>query len=326
MMTTIFHEVVEIFNNHTSFIILTHTNPDHDAVASCLAFEAVGRKYDKETTILMDMPLIGPLSKIKGVERICYDYTMISAKQADVIVTLDCADEARVGALQGWRDFGKIIVNIDHHASNGMFGDINLVDGKASSTGELLWRTLRSGNISINEEIAAYLYLSIVSDTGFFKFENTTEKTFSYASELVKLGAKPWPIAKMLTSGYRIERLNLLKQALDNITIYNNGSLAVMLITEKMLLQSGANRNDSDFFIEYPRGIDGVKVGALIREEKKDFYSVSLRSNNETDVSKLAGFFGGGGHMKASAFRLECPLDELVEKLVSKCTEIVSLK
>ena len=322
MITSIFNEVVEAFVNHNSFIILTHSNPDYDAVASCLAFEAVVRKYGKESFILMDTPLTGPLSKIKGVERICYDFSLVSANSVDVIVTLDCAEEARVGALQGWRDLGKIVVNIDHHASNGMFGDINLVDGKASSTGELLLSALRFGNISINEEIATYLYISIVSDTGFFRFENTTERTFRYASELVKLGVKPGPIARMLASGYGIERLNLLKEALDNITIYNNGSLAVMLITENMLLHTGANRSDSDFFVEYPRGIDGVKVGALIREERKGFYSVSLRSNSEVDVSAIAGFFGGGGHMKASAFRLECSLEELVKKLVSKCSEI----
>ena len=326
MMTSIFNKVLEIFNSHNAFILLTHTNPDHDAVASCLAFDAVARKYDKKSLILMDTPLTGVLSKIKGTERVGYDFSLISTNPADVIVTLDCAEEARVGALQGWRDLGKIVVNIDHHASNGMFGDINLVEGKASSTGEVLWEVLRYGGISIDEEIATYLYLSIVSDTGFFKFENTTEKTFYYASELVKLGAKPWSIAMILANGYGIERLNLLKKALDNITIYYNGSLAIMLITKEMLLQTGAHRSDTDFFVEYPRGIDGVKVGALIREEEKDFYSVSLRSNNEVDVSALAGFFGGGGHMKASAFRLKCSLDELIEKLVSKSADMFNSK
>ena len=325
-MTSMLNEVVEVFGNNNSFIILTHINPDHDAVASCLAFEALTRKYGKKSLILMDMPLTGLLSKIKGAERICYDFNMISANSVDIIVTLDCAEETRVGALQGWRDFGKTVVNIDHHASNGMFGDINLVDGSASSTGEVLWSALRSTNFSINEEIATYLYISIVSDTGFFKFENTTEKTFLYASELVKLGAKPWHIARMLASGYGIERLNLLKKALDNITIYNNGSLAVMFIAENMMLETGTNRSDTEFFVEYPRGLDGVKVGALVREERKGLYSVSLRSNSEVDVSAVAGFFGGGGHMKASAFRLEGSLDELMEKLISKCAEIVSPK
>ena len=151
MMTPIFNEVVEIFNNHNAFILLTHTNPDHDAVASCLAFDAVARKHNKKSFILMDTPLTGPLSKIKGIERICYDLDLISINPADsIIVTFDCAEEARVGALPGWRNLGKIVVNIDHHASNGMFGDINLVDGKASSTGEVLWEVLRSGNISID--------------------------------------------------------------------------------------------------------------------------------------------------------------------------------
>ena len=225
-------------------------------------------------------------------------------KNIDLTVAFDCGSFDRLGI----EEKGKFLINIDHHISNTNYGNINIVKPDYASTSQVVYEMLKTNNVEIPKESAICLYSALITDTGSFQYESVNEKVFLTAAELVKAGAEPANVAKMLFQRDKLSRLRLLAKAYDTIELCCDGKVAFVEVTKEMLEMSGAVKEDSDSIVNSIRAIVTVEVACMLREED-DGIKISLRSKNYADVSKIAIKYGGGGHIRAAGATIKDEFD-----------------
>ncbi|WP_373501497.1 bifunctional oligoribonuclease/PAP phosphatase NrnA [Desulfococcus sp.] len=298
------------------FLLVSHVNPDGDAIASLIAMALALEKWGKRTTMYNESPIPAVYRFLPAVDRIVRRIETPSAY--DAVVILDCSNIERIGRLSA--DFGQfsLTVNIDHHLTNTGYGDFCHVDTAACSTAEIVYRMIQMIGIALDREIATAIYTGILTDTGSFRFANTNRTAFSICLDLMENGVDPYTVAQHVYGTYSIGRIKLLNLALDSIEITEDGKLSFMMLTREMLEETGTQPEDVDGMINYAKSIKDVKVAVLIQElfrsdterDKNRFY-VSLRSDGSVDVAALASSFGGGGHHRAAGFSAETSLADL---------------
>jgi phosphoesterase RecJ-like protein len=307
--------------NH--LLLVSHRDPDGDAVGSLLALGLALGKLDKKATLYNASPIPAVYRFLPSVERIVRHIK--KASTYDVALILDCGQLSRIG--DAGETIGKIpvIINIDHHISNTGFGDIQLIDPLACSTAEIVYRLIKAMDVPIDKAIATSIYTGILTDTGSFRFSNTNQAAFAISKEMAELGVEAHNVAQHVYGTYSLGRIKLLNLALDSIEISDNGKLSVMTVTGAMLEETGTQAEDVDGLINYARRIEDVKVAALIQEQKngktnsniQGRYHVSLRSDGSVDVAAIAGSFGGGGHTSAAGFQVDSTLTELKSDIIT---------
>lgn len=302
-------EILDHLSNHKRYVLMTHVDPDADGIGCMLALGRSLADAGKDVLLLTPQTLEGPLRNLKGSDRIVAG--LRPNPRCDVAVALDCAEKSRLGDLADFFDQHDHTLNIDHHETNDGFADVNLIDSAASSTGELVYHILKKGNVSVHSEVASNLLAAIQTDTGSFKYTNTTPAAMRMGAELIKAGARPWEISREIMDGYGVERLKLLEMALSTLEFYFHDRLGMMTLRRHMFEQAGAGSTDSERFVDYPRFVHGVQVAATLREIDTDHYKFSLRSDQRVDVAQLAANFGGGGHKRAAGFECHGPVDQI---------------
>ncbi|HHY90558.1 MAG TPA: bifunctional oligoribonuclease/PAP phosphatase NrnA, partial [Clostridiales bacterium] len=236
---------------------------------------------------------------------------------ADLIITVDCSDITRLGNRAHYLEQSKKVVNIDHHITNTYFAQHNLVVSDAAATGEIVYLLLQEMDVSITKDTATCLYVALSTDTGSFRYDNTTAGTHRIAAELLEYGIDLNFITTELYQNKPLSKVKLLKEALNSLEIYYSGQVAILSITNQMLKETGA-AEDTDGLIEFARDIVGVKVGILIKELGHSEIKVGFRSkDNRIDVSEIAAQFGGGGHRKASGCTIHDTLQNAKEQVVA---------
>lgn len=302
-------EILDQLMNRNRFLLMTHVDPDADGIGSMLALGRSLTDAGKTVVLLTPKTLEGPLRNLKGSDRI--GQRLHPKATCDVAVALDCAEKSRLGDLADFFDEHNHTLNIDHHETNDAFADVNLIDPAASSTGELVYRILKMGRFSVHSEVASNLFAAIQTDTGSFKYSNTTPAAMRMGAELIEAGARPWDISREVMDGYGVERLKLLELALSTLEFHFHDRLGMMTLRRDMFEQAGAGPTDSERFVDYPRFVHGVQVAAALREIDKDHYKFSLRSDHSVNVARLAATFGGGGHKRAAGFECRGPVDQI---------------
>jgi phosphoesterase RecJ-like protein len=236
-----------------------------------------------------------------------------------VLLAVDCANERRIGEQDTGVDRAKLVVNIDHHHDNSEFGDVNLIVADASSTSEIVRDILRELDIALTPEIAAALYVGLVTDTGRFQYTNTTPKALRLAAELVEAGADVHGIFQHVYETVQFSKLKLLARALERAQIFEGGGLVVSYLLKDDFGDVGAEEPYSEGIIDSLRAVEGSEMVALIREPPRTegpARRISLRSSHdEVDVSAIARKMGGGGHRQAAGFSSEKQIGEIVEFL-----------
>jgi len=301
--------VAEVLEKGSRFLITTHIDPDADGIGSMLGLGESLMSDGKEVILLTQKPVPVPLSLLPGAERIVQ--TFANDGHFDALFVLDCGELKRLGPHGSLVERQETLVCIDHHKSNDFFADINLVDPKSSSTGELVFQVIKRAGLPLEIQTAKSLFAAIQTDTGSFRYENTSASAFRIGAELMELGASPWEISRIVLEGYSVSRLKLLQKTLGTLEFHQNGKIGLMTITSRMFEETGARRIDSERFVDYPRFVTGVEISVLIRQVENDGYKFSLRSNNHVDVADLASCFGGGGHARAAGFERKGPIDAL---------------
>ena len=205
-----------------------------------------------------------------------------------MVIALDCSDPERMGSCSVIMDKAIISANIDHHISNTLYSDINVVDGDASATGEIVYELINLLEIIPDKDIAEALYTAIVSDTGRFSYSNTTPKTHRVVATLIEWGADIDKLSNLLFKNHSLEWIKLLGQAINSLRIYHDGKVAIMHITKEMMAKAGATEEHSNGIIQYAKDISGVELAAVLREVDDSTIKVSLRSQSIVDVSVLA--------------------------------------
>jgi len=310
--------VVEELRSADRFLLTTHEGPDGDALGSLLAMHHVLEQMGKDAVMFLaakEFPLAIEY-RFLPLEEVFHE------APADVVdrtlVFLDCGNIDRMPVEFLSRE-GARRVNIDHHHDNTRFGTVNLVDTEASCTAEIVFEIAKPLGAEITPEIAQALYVGLITDTGKFMYENTNAHTHRVAADLIDAGVDVDDTYRRLYEHVPIEKLRLVSRALDGISSYCDGRLAVSYVTTADYEVTGAGEEMTEGLIDNLRSIDGVKVAAVIRdlgERGRAARKVSLRSSaGDVDVSAIARRNGGGGHKRAAGFSTDLPFEQLVEFL-----------
>jgi phosphoesterase RecJ-like protein len=291
-------KIAEAIRAGQTFLISSHTNPEGDAIGSVLALSLGLKSLGKEVQVLNQDPVPEMLMFLPGVEDVTHQ--VIASRRFDVSFALDCGDPERLGnALPGIKQADKII-NIDHHTGNSHFGDLNLIDPAASSTAEIIYDLLRAIPIEFTKPIAENIYTGILTDTGSFRYSNTSVKAFRIAQSCLVAGVDPRELAQKIYETQPLARLRLLRLALGTLEVTAEGRIGSMTVSRKMIEESGASVDLTEDFINYPRSLKGIEVAVLFREISSEEYRVSFRSRGRVNVAEIAREFRGGGHPNAA--------------------------
>lgn len=317
----ILDDIATIVKRGKRFFLASHKDPDGDAIGSLLALGEALMLSGKEVVLFNEGPIADSMAFLAGSEKIVDRFNPES--EFDALFVLDCGTFERLGGIYSNIGHIKPLINIDHHGSNSQFGDVNFVDSNSSSVGEIIYRLIQVADLPMSKNIAEDLFVAIQTDTGSFRYENTTKETFTIAAEMVEWGINPWKISRKVMDEYSLKKLRLLELTLQTIEIFHEGKVGLITITQQMFSKAKADNFDSERFVDYPRSISGVEIGVLIKELGKDYYRFSLRSNDWVNVADLAYHFGGGGHQKAAAFTRYGSLDSIKQEFLDKAHEVL---
>ncbi len=307
-------KIIAAINKYQRFLITAHINPDGDAIGSELALGNALRQMGKEVTICNRDEVPASYRFLPGVEQIKLPHEINS--YFEVLIVLDCGHIDRVGAFT-CSDF-KLVINIDHHYTNQAFGDINWIRPQAPCAGKLVFELISGLPVEITREIATCVYTALMTDTGCFCYSNTTAGSFQLASKLVRCGADSAEIAREVYETMSLAKIRLLGESLKTLEFFEDGAVASMMVSQRMLDDCGAQPADTEDFVNYPRGIQVVKVALFWREVAPDSYKISLRSKTDVDVAALAEKFNGGGHFHAAGCRIEGDFEVVKQEVVQE--------
>jgi phosphoesterase RecJ-like protein len=306
--------VADAIRSHDRFLLVTHENPDGDALGSILALKLALDQLGKDSVMYLfgDAALPAeysfmPLAELR--RRLPEDW------RERVLIAVDCANESRIGPEPEPLEGAPLVLDIDHHHDNSRFGQINLIVPNASSTGEVLRDVFAELGVELTPEIAEPLYIALVTDTGRFQYSNTTAKALRLAAELVEAGADIHRIFRRVYETVQFAKLKLLARALERAQIYDGGRLVVSYLLRSDFTDIGAAEAYSEGIIDSLRAVEGADMAALIREPRDGpARRISLRSSNdELDVSAIARKSGGGGHRQAAGFSSDASIEEITE-------------
>lgn len=301
-------EVLSVIAHNNNICITSHINPDGDSIGSVLALGLALRRngYDNITLFIPD-EIPKNLLFLPGVDLIKKE---ITAEKIQTLIALDCGDLERIGINKISLSSIDTIINIDHHITNTSFGNINIINPDSSSTGEMIYEILKFMKVEIDRDIATSIYAAISSDTGSFKYDNTSPITHIIASNLLSIGIDINEININLYQSRSIEKTNLLIASLNTMEIFKEGRIALVIVTREMIKSCNATISDADTIIDFIRDIDGVEVACILKEVEDNVIKVGLRSKNYVDVSIIAKCFNGGGHMKASGCTIHSSIEQ----------------
>jgi bifunctional oligoribonuclease and PAP phosphatase NrnA len=308
--------IADAIRKHERFLVTTHENPDGDALGSLLAMTLALRELGKDAAMYLfgEVPIPKEYAFMEFAELLRGSNPDVADR---VVVAVDAANERRLGPQADMLAKAPFVIDIDHHHDNTRFGDINLIVGTASSTGEILRDLFRELDVELTPEIAEALYIAVVTDTGRFQYANTTAKALRLAAELVEAGADVHRVFQGIYENVAFAKLKLIARALEHAQVFEGGRVIVSHLERSDFDAAGAEEPYSEGIIDYLRAVEGAEIAALIREpptQDGPTRRVSLRTTTEgVDVSEIARKSGGGGHQMAAGFSSESSVDEITE-------------
>ena len=316
-------KIVEAIRKYNNFLITAHVNLEGDALGSELAFYNLLKKLGKKAVIVNEDGTPYGYDFLPGKDDIRRLGGINNKLRLDCFCFLDCSDLKRPGEVYRLNTAGKPVLNIDHHISNQMFGDVNWVDAHASSCSEMIYRLYKEMGISFDKETALCLYVGMVTDTGSFRYPNTTSFTHKACAELLEYDLDIPGVYKNVYENIPYVDMKLLFQVLPGLKLYYSGKVACVQIKKEILRNKKLSFDLSEHVLSFARSIKGVKVVALLKDNLgvRDEIKINLRSEGSVDVNKIAAFFGGGGHKTASGATAHGKIDQVRRKVLAKIRE-----
>lgn len=310
-------KIIETLQKSHSFLIISHLSPDGDALGSVIALGLTLKKLNKKVDYDMDPSIEEKFKFLSEFKNLSYH---MLDKQYEVGITLDCSDVHHLYDEMVLKRCNTII-NIDHHINNQNYGNINYINAKAGATGEIIYEIIKSLDVELDSNISKALYTAIVTDTGNFKYSNVTSKTHYIISELLKIPIDAWKINKKLFDEHTKSKTFLMERAIHNLRFLLEGKLAIIVITQSDLEETGSTSEEIEGIINIGRDIIGVEVAILLKERQEKEFKISFRSNEYVDVGEIALKLGGGGHSRASGCTMFGNVDEIISKLKTMVKE-----
>ena len=311
---------VELIHTHRRILLTSHVRPDCDAVGSELAMAAILEQLGKEVKIVnaFDVPPnLQPIDPGRKLERLGSGATADWVASIDLLMVLDTTAWAQLGEM------GEVIRNteaakavLDHHLSGDDLGAELFKDTSAEATGRLVAEAAEKLGVPITAGIARPLFAALATDTGWFRFSSTTDKTYRLAAQLVKAGARPDEIYNDLYENDSLARLQLIGRAMAQTRTELDGRLIYTWLQRDDFDTIGAVPSDSEDVINMTLSVGGTEVAVILVEQTSGGFKVSFRSRCALDCSRVAEQFGGGGHQKAAGAFLNEPLAEAQAKVL----------
>lgn len=300
-------------------LILSHMKPDGDTLGSAFALAGALRTLGKTVRVSCSDGFPARFDFLYEA----FDVEHQPAFEPEFVLAADIASVALLGDENaGWRD--RIDLCIDHHPSNEQYAGHLLLDAEAAATAEVVYRVIHALGVPFNRAIAAAVYTGVATDTGCFRYANTTAYTHKVAAEMLDVGIDGFSINRRMfelkTPG-RVELERLVRGALE---YYLDGKVALMVVTREMTCATGVSDEDMDGISSLPRQIEGVEAGVTVRQRPDDTYRISLRTGELVDASKVCARFGGGGHARAAGCTLSGTSDAVKRQLVDALREVLS--
>lgn len=306
--------------NQDRFLVVSHVNPDGDAIGSTLAaghmLEQLGKSFFmvNEGSVPAKFHMLPNSLKIGNFSATASE----SIPRFDCVIAVDCADFERIGEVRQWFPEGIPLLNIDHHPTNDGYGSVNVIRSEAAATAEVLYDLAGVLEIVWERPVAECIYTGLLTDTGGFRYSNTTPKVLNIASEMLTYGVNGNRLADQLLERLTFSQVAILRKALATLSFSPDKRIAWMAVTSEDIRETGTEGGDMDGLVNYPRNIEGVEVGLLFKQSDPDTFKVSLRSAGLADVASIAQRFGGGGHVRAAGCTVKGTLQEAVDRIVSE--------
>ncbi|MCP4684854.1 MAG: bifunctional oligoribonuclease/PAP phosphatase NrnA [bacterium] len=319
MPTGLNHPISQIrgtLEKATRIMVVSHIDPDGDALGTQLAFGSYLKSLGKEVHLVRDSGIPDKYRFLPGVDKIVQANSLPKDISFDTGLVLECPSLKRAGSAAGFLANGLQIVNIDHHQDSAEYGTVNWIDTKASSVGEMAYEYFQATDFDIDSDVATCLYTAILTDTGRFRYASTTSRTMTIAGNLIAHGADPRVICDFVYYDMKAPTMILTGRVLNSIEYHHDGRVCILTLTADMLAESGADESDSDGLVDFTLFTKGVTTGALLKEIDADTTKVSLRSCNGVNVAEIAAKFGGGGHFNAAGCRVPLSLDKAKQEIL----------
>lgn len=308
-MSTIPKIIPETLAAASHVVLSTHVNPDGDALGSLLGLTDILQKAGKNVFPYLEEPVSTMYDFLPGCNMVHHDLEQLQAfveqggEGKVVSIALDCGDADRLGVAKDTLLAVTPFLVIDHHRGHRPFGDVLWLESECSSTGEMVYNLVQDMGLSISMDAAYCLYVAIVTDTGSFRYDCTSSRTLRIAADLLDKGVRPDEVAEQVYDNYTLARLRLMELVLSTLSVHAAGRIGIISLSAAMLEESGAEPQDVEGFVNFPRSLRSVEVAAFIKETKVGSVSVSLRAKGTVDVAAIAAAFNGGGHKNAAGFR-----------------------
>ena len=318
-----YRAVAGLLEGGRRFLVTGHRNPDGDALGSALGLALALEARGKEARVVMRDGWSAAYAGMPSIERVAVADALPPDWPAgwDALIAMECPSADRTG----WTNQGEgRVANVDHHPGNTLWGTVNLVDLPASAVGEIIADLLDVLGWPLTPEIATNLWVSLVSDTGSFRYGNTTPKALALGARLVAAGASPSAVNEFLFEAQPLSTLRLEALVLGTLGLHAGGRVATVELPKRFLAESGARDEDTEGLVNRARSIDGVLAAALIREGDGGEIRCSLRSKGRVDVRAVAARHGGGGHRNAAGCRLAGTIDSVRPLLVADLAAAVA--
>lgn len=305
-------DIVTALKKAGTVLISVHKNPDGDALGSQIGLMVALEKLGKKVTAHNLDPVPEIYRFLPQASRVKTGRPVQGAY--DALVVLD-SDPPRTGLFDDGYP-AKTLINVDHHMTNSRIWPLTWLDPDASATGEMIYTMVTRLGVPLDREIALCLYTAILTDTGSYRYSNTTSKCMRISADLLDTGADPWLVTENVYESFAYKRIKFLGQVLSDMARSEDGRIAWVVITDELYRASGTSAEDTENFINFVRSVKGVEVAVLFRQTAPAQYKVSFRSKGRADVAVVATMFGGGGHKNAAGCVVEGTADEIIGTVI----------
>jgi phosphoesterase RecJ-like protein len=317
-------KIVDFIRKHDNFLVSGHVRSDGDALGSQLAFHHLLKKLGKKSQVVCDQGALPEYRFLPGSDAVGADPEDLK-KGYSAVFTFDSGSWERLERISAALPRRELtVVNVDHHASNDRFGDLNWVDPSFSACGEMVWELAKAAGVKPDRNMATCVYTTIVTDTGRFSFSNTTTETHLNAAELISCGVKPGEIHNALFRQRTKEQLAYLAEVLGRIRYSADGQVGWIVISKDLEKKTGSPPGDTQEYIDHVKSIKGVRVAVLLKEtDEPGKVKVSWRTDAGIDGIVLASKYKGGGHPRASGCTFRGSLEEAERVIVDETVRFV---
>jgi phosphoesterase RecJ-like protein len=306
----------QFIESNDDFLVVSHIDPDGDAASSTVAISWMLKQLNKNFTMINEGNTPGKFNFLWGFEGIVNYSNRAPSRMYEHVISVDCADFSRIGKVKSLFSSTTQILNIDHHRTNDYYGAFQLIKEDAAATAEVLYDLAIELQINWSTELGNSIYTGLLTDTGGFRYANTTPKVMRIAAEMLQLGVDGNDLADRLLEKLTYSHIILLQRTLATLAFAEDKRISWVSVTLQDIADAHASNEDLEGLVNYPRNIEGVEVGILFKEVEANKYKVSMRSAGIADVAHIAKSFGGGGHFRAAGCTILGELQDIIARVV----------